>query len=173
MKKALIIIGYDTFRDEEYFIPKKIFEDAGYSVTTVSKQKIAKSKIEGKLVTVDKLFDELDTADEEKSDFVVFVGGPGAQIYFQDKKAHQLAWDFYHAGKLVTAICIAPVILSNASLLVGKRATVWPGAKQELCNGQCIYTPDHVVTDGRIITADGPEAAEKFAETIVKKLAEK
>lgn len=173
MAHILMIIGHDGFRDEEYFEPKQLLEDAGHHVTTTSKQNPAISKIAGKKVQIDILFQELITQGKSAHtyDAIVFVGGPGATTFLEDKQAHQLAWDFYNNGKLVTAICIAPVILANAGLLIGKKATVWPGAKQKLCNGNCIYTPDPVVKDGRIITANGPKAANEFGETITQKLA--
>ena len=174
MSKILIIIGHEGFRDEEYFEPKKVFENAGHQVVTSSKKNPAVSKISKESVKVDVLFGDLVSGDSDYKiqdfDVIVFVGGPGAQTYLEDKDAHKLAWDFYEARKLVAAICLAPVILANAGLLIGKSATVWPGAKADLCAGNCIYRDDEVVTDGRIITADGPEAAKKFAETIVKKL---
>jgi len=173
MKKILMILGADGFRDEEYFEPKQIFEEAGHTVVTCAEKKPAISKIEKKEVEVDVLFEELFQENNDPTqeyDVVLFVGGPGAQVYLEDKKAHQLAWDFYNNGKLVTAICIAPVILANSGLLTGKKATVWEGAKPQLCAGQCLYTPHGVIIDGRIITASGPDVATEFGEAIVEKL---
>lgn len=174
MKKILMIIGHDGFRDEEYFEPKAVFENAGYEITTCSKQNPAISKIERRPVEVDVLWSDLfhdDTDASKDFDALVFVGGPGTETYLHDKNAHKLAWDFYNSGKLVTAICWAPAILANAGLLVGKKATVWPGAKEDLCNGNCIYQENGITVDGRIITASGPEEAEEFARKIVEKLA--
>lgn len=167
MAHILMIIGHEGFRDEEYFEPKEVLESAGHTITTCAKENPAVSKIEQKEVQVDILFDEVT---HEGYDAVAFIGGPGAQTYLKDKKAHQLAWDFYNHGKLVTAICIAPVILANAGLLTGKKATVWSGAKAELCAGQCLYNEHGVIRDGRIITASGPDVATEFGKTIVEKL---
>ena len=174
MAKVLMILGFDGFRDEEYFEPKAVLEAAGHEVITTSKEQVAVSSIDKKEVSVDILFDELFTetgkSKIEDYDAVVFIGGSGAQIYLDDKKAHQLAWDMYNDGKLVTAICIAPVILANAGLLIGKKATVWSGAKPQLCAGNCIYNSHGVITDGRIITASGPDKATEFGEAILAKL---
>jgi len=38
-KKIAMIIAFSNFRDEEYFIPKEIFEEAGFEVKTVSTKK--------------------------------------------------------------------------------------------------------------------------------------
>ncbi|MDP4008680.1 MAG: DJ-1/PfpI family protein [Candidatus Peregrinibacteria bacterium] len=173
MAKILMVIGYDGFRDEEYFEPKVILEAAGHEVITTSKEKIAVSSVEKKEVHVDMLFDELfkeNAKPEEEFDVIAFIGGAGAETYLNDKNAHKLSWDFYNNSKLVAAICLAPVILANAGLLVGKAATVWSGAKPQLCAGHCLYQSSGVITDGRIITASGPDKATEFGEAILAKL---
>jgi protease I len=174
MAKVLLIIAPENFRDEEYFEPKQVLEEAGHEVVTSSKTLKAISTVEKKEVEVDVLFEELFTENGEPKtndyEAIAFIGGAGAQVYIEDKHAHALAWDTYNSGKIVAAICIAPVILAKAGLLIGKRSTVWTGAKQDLCDGHCIYTPDDVVTDGRIITANGPNVATEFGNTIAKKL---
>lgn len=173
MAKILMVIGYDGFRDEEYFEPKAILEAAGHEVITTSKEQIAVSSIEKKEVHVDILFEKLfkeDMKPEEEFDVIAFIGGSGAETYIDDKNAHQLAWDFYNNSKIVAAICLAPVILANAGLLIGKKATVWPGAKAQLCAGHCLYVESGVITDGRVITASGPDKATEFGEVILTKL---
>jgi protease I len=67
----------------------------------------------------------------------------------------------------VGAICIAPVILANAGLLKGKKATVFPDGKEIFQANQVIYTGNQVTIDGRLITGCGPEAAEKFGRELV------
>ncbi|MBT6068354.1 hypothetical protein HOG48_01220 [Candidatus Peregrinibacteria bacterium] len=176
MAKVLLIIAPENFRDEEYFEPKEVLEAARHEVITTSKTLRAISAIEKKEVEVDVLFEELFTADGtskiEDYDAIAFIGGGGAQTYIDDKRAHALAWDTYNSRKIVAAICLAPVILAKAGLLTGKRSTVWSGAKQDLCDGNCIYQSDDVVIDGRIITANGPHAATEFGQAIAEKLSQ-
>jgi protease I len=68
---------------------------------------------------------------------------------------------------------MAPTILSKAGVLRGKRATVFPSAEdiKIVKDGGAQYTGANVETDGRLITADGPQSAERFAEAIGKILA--
>ena len=69
----------------------------------------------------------LDQIDPGAFDAVIFVGGGGSEVYFDDPKAHNIARKAFKAKKLVCAICIAPSILAKAGLLEGRKATVWEG----------------------------------------------
>jgi protease I len=68
----------------------------------------------------------------------------------------------------VSAICLAPVTLANAGLLLGKRATAYPSAEGFLEWKGAIYTGRPVEIAGTIVTASGPEAVEEFARAIAE-----
>lgn len=166
-KNVALIIAEKVFRDEEYLVPKKILESAGVNVITASTttgQAVGKL---GVVVKPDRLIAELEPL---ALDAVIFVGGGGSSQYFNDGTAHHLANHFYQGGKIVGAICIAPVILANAGLLRGKRATVFPDGQPELAAGGALYTGNPVEIDGRLITGNGPEAAELFGRELLKML---
>jgi protease I len=165
-KKVLMVLAPEKFRDEEYFIPRQVLEGYGIKVFTTSNKKEAVSIIEQKKVTVDVLLEDATT----DYDAIIFVGGPGAAGYFNDQIALDLVKDFYEENKVVAAICIAPTILANAGVLKGKKATVWPSESKNLKAKGATYTSQPVTQDGRIITANGPDAAKDFAETIVQAL---
>ncbi|MFC1595973.1 DJ-1/PfpI family protein [Candidatus Margulisiibacteriota bacterium] len=164
---AAIIIAHNGYRDEEYWTPRQIFEQNEIVVTTVSSALTTATGKLGKTVKPDLLITEVNSKDY---DVIVFVGGPGANEYFDDPAAHKLARDFEKLDKLVTAICIAPVILCRAGLLRGRSATVFPSGSAELTAAGVSYTGDELVCDGNIITASGPQAAEVFAREIVRRL---
>ncbi|MDP2907151.1 MAG: DJ-1/PfpI family protein [Nanoarchaeota archaeon] len=165
-KKVLMVLAPEKFRDEEYFIPRQVLERYGIKVFTASNKKEAISVIEQKKVTVDILLENATT----DYDAIIFVGGPGAAGYFNDQTALDLAKDFCEENKVVAAICISPTILANAGILEGKKATVWPSESKNLKAKGATYTSQPVTQDGKIITANGPDAAKDFAETIVKSL---
>ncbi len=165
-KKVLMVLAPEKFRDEEYFIPRQVLEGYGIKVFTTSNKGEAVSIIEQKKVVVDVLLEDATT----DYDAVIFVGGPGAAGYFNDQTALDLVKDFYEENKVIAAICIAPTILANAGILEGKKATVWPSESKNLKAKGATYTSQPVTQDGRIITANGPDAAKDFAETIVKAL---
>ncbi|MCS7131535.1 MAG: DJ-1/PfpI family protein, partial [Hadesarchaea archaeon] len=91
--------------------------------------------------------------------------------YFNDERALSIAKDAAKKGKKVGAICIAPIILANAGVLEGKRATVWNGDFVRMLKERgAKYTGKQVEVDGNIITANGPTAAKEFGRTIAKEL---
>ena len=168
MKTVALVIAAKTFRDEEYQVPKNILERAGFEVITASTTLgLAEGKL-GLKVHPNILLPELAG---KALDALIFVGGSGSSQYFEDKTAHELAWNFYNQGKIVGAICIAPVILANAGLLKDKKATVFPDGIEKLQTGGAVYTGNIVEVDGRIITGCGPEAAEKFGSELLRLLA--
>lgn len=171
-KKIAMIIAFRDFRDEEYFIPKAAFEGAGFEVTTVSGFSGTATGVQGGEAKVDVLLDDLKVDD---FDAVVFSGGTGAAKYLEDERAHRIAREAVEKGKILAALCIAPTILAKAGVLKGKKATVWSGLIDKtpvkiLKEGGAEYLKGPVVVDGRIITANGPAAAEDFAQKIIESL---
>jgi len=169
MKRAVMIIAQEDFRDEELLEPKKILEDAGITVKVASRQKKRASGMLGARVMPDITLDQINVQD---FDAIIFVGGSGASTYWDDKLAHEIASRACSAGKVVGAICIAPVTLARAGLLKGKRATVWSSEAGHLKARGAIYTAKAVEKDGNIITAQGPTAAAEFGSQILKALTE-
>jgi protease I len=166
-KKVLFIIAPENFRDEELLKPKKKLEAAGFETEIAS---IKTGKAVGMLgteVEVEKVVYDLNPEDY---DAIVLVGGIGAKVFFTDEKVQEFLVKAYEKGKIVAAICISPVTLAKAGLLKGKKATVWHTEAKTIESYGAKYTGSDVEVDGRIVTASGPEAAEKFGETLVKLL---
>jgi protease I len=166
-KKVLMIIASDGFRDEELLKPKEIFERNGFEVTVASTSLNTAKGMLGTKIKPDILIQDVNVSDYSA---VVFVGGVGASVYWDDPLAHKLATDAYNRGKIVSAICIAPVTLAKAGLLSSKKATVWEQEKEQLKKYGAIYTGKPVEKDGKIITANGPFSAEEFARAILEEL---
>ncbi|MBW2997137.1 DJ-1/PfpI family protein [Candidatus Woesearchaeota archaeon] len=166
-KKILMIIAPDGFRDEEFLEPKQVFESANAEVTVASKGvKVAKGKL-GATADVDIDISEVDALNY---DAVVFIGGPGTPVYFNDPAAQKIAKDAYSADKVVAAICIAPSILANSGVLKEHKATCFESESENVNKKSAGYTGDLVTVDGKVVTGNGPEAATKFAQEIVKLL---
>lgn len=167
-KKVLLIIAPENFRDEELLHTKEELERAGVATTVASTKKGEVRGMLGARVVPDITLDQVKVDDY---DGIVFVGGSGSAVYFKDKKALLIASEAFKKGKIVGAICIAPVILANAGVLKDKKATVFPGDYvQKITDGGAIYQEKPVVVDGRVITANGPGAAREFGRAIAKAL---
>jgi protease I len=167
VKTVLMLIAPEIFRDEEYAHPKEVLEERGADVVTAS---VAPGPARGKLGMLARAEIALTDADADDYDAVVFVGGAGAEVFFDDTAAHALAREMRVQGKLISAICIAPSILARAGLLQGHRATSFPSRKDDLIAHGAVYTGEPVEIDGSIITANGPEAAYEFGEALADAL---
>jgi protease I len=165
--KILMVVAPKNFRDEELFEPKEILEKAGAQITIASKGVTEAGGMFGGKVIVDK---DLSEVKLDEYDTIVFIGGSGSAIYFNDQTVLGLAKKAYEANKIVGAICIAPSILANAGILEGKKATAFSSEAENLKTKGAQYTGENVTIDGKIITASGPQAAKEFGEEVVKAL---
>lgn len=171
-KKIAMLIAFRDFRDVEYFIPRDIFVGAGAEVVPVSTERGIAVGADGGEVEV-----RISAAEfrVENFDAVVFIGGPGMAKQLDNSEFHRIAKETAENDKVLGAICIAPAILAKAGALQGRKATVWTSpldksAVKILEENEAIFQKDSVVVEGKIITGSGPEAAENFAQAIIKLL---
>lgn len=169
-KKIALVIAHEGFQPTEYGEPRRILEEQGISVTTVSdKDGAAVSKF-GDRVLVDMT---LETCVPQDYDGIFIIGGPGALEHLDRPEVHQLVRAAKTSGKLWGAICISPRILAHAGLLAGHIATGWneDGKLGEiLAQAGARYVPQPCVIDGTLLTADGPAAAVEFGTAIFHNL---
>jgi len=171
-KKIAIIIAFNNFRDEEYFIPKQVLEMEGNKVITVSSQLGKAIGTYGGEVNIDMILEDIKI---NEFDAIIFAGGSGALAYLENKTCWEIAKHAISNKKVLGAICIGPTILARAGVLLNKKATVWSSpldksAIKILKEGGAIFGDNQVVQDGNIITANGPEASRKFGEAIARLL---
>lgn len=167
MKSALLVIAQQVFRDEEYAQPKAVLEAAGIDVVTASQQP---GPAVGKLGLVATADISVVDAVERHWDAVAFIGGAGAAVFFDDCDAHRIARENYLAGHVVGAICIAPSVLAHAGLLEGVTATAFSSQREDLLAHGAHWSDAPVVVAGRIVTANGPSAAQEFGHRLVELL---
>jgi len=167
MSRVLFVIAPRNFRDEELFETKAVLESHHHRCTIASETPGICEGARGRSVSATKAISAVDTRDY---DAVVFVGGPGATVLFDDPAARHVARAMYDEGKTVAAICIAPTVLARAGLLRGKRATSFPSEENELVNGGAQFCERGVVVDGTIVTASGPSEAHAFGVALSREL---
>ncbi len=168
-KKILMIVAPRDFREEEYFIPKEIWENAKFKVETASSALGLAYGKQGRQARVDFLIEQVEIKDYCA---IVLVGGPGARRYLKNLNLRRLLEQAAAASLVLAAICIAPLILASAGILQGKKATVWSSsddqtAVQALAEQGASYLDQSVVVDGRLVTANGPAASREFAQKVL------
>lgn len=167
MKNVLMVVAPEQFRDEELFETQEELTKAGIK-TEIASTKIGDCK--GKLGGHAKATLTIGQVETKNYDAIAFIGGGGSEVYFKNPLAHKLAQQMNHEGKLVSAICIAPVILANAGLLKNKKATVFEDGIEILKNCGARYTGEVVTMDGNIITGNGPRSSKEFGKAVAKKI---
>ena len=166
-KNVLFVIAPNDFRDEELFHPKEEVEKAGIKTTVASLTTDEAKGMMGGTIKPDLTIDDVNMDDY---DAVVFVGGLGSSVYFDNARAHEIAKSFFEKNKVTAAICIAPNTLAQAGVLEGKRVTSYPSVKGDIEAKSGEYTGSDVEADGNVITASGPPAAREFGKKIVEML---
>ena len=118
-------------------------------------------------VTCDYTLDEVDL---DEYDYLVLPGGmPGTTNLRADERVCDAVRAFA-LDKHVAAICAAPSILGELGLLVGRRATCFPGFEDSFPAGT--YAGEKtVVVDGNIITASAMGQALPFALAVLGDIA--
>jgi protease I len=168
--KLLLVVAPEKFRDEELQVPQKVFDE--YEIA----YDVASSRVglcEGMLGASIEATLTIKDANPDVYDGIVIVGGMGAQDYLWGNSSLQgLVRTFFDSGKIVAAICLAPVVLAKAGVLKGREATVFrsPASVGAMKKGGAHLVDIPVVADLDLITANGPQAARAFAEAIVEKL---
>jgi 4-methyl-5(b-hydroxyethyl)-thiazole monophosphate biosynthesis len=101
-------------------------------------------------------------------DMMVLPGGwGGTYALAENARVIELLQEF-KATKVVGAMCAAPFALKKAGVL-GNDYTCYPGAKEEIDHPG--YRDDvKVVTDGNVMTSQGPGTAVCFGLAIVERL---
>ena len=103
-------------------------------------------------------------------DAIVIPGGmPGSTLLRDNKKIIEFYQTMYNSGKLVAAICAAPIVLSAAGITDDKEVTSYPGFDKEI-NCKSYNSEKAVVVDKNVITAQGPAVAILFGYEIVNYL---
>lgn len=164
MKKVAVFLA-EGFEEIEALTVVDIMRRANITCHMIGVEKINVPGAHNIEVKCDKTLDE----NIKDYDLIVLPGGmPGARNLQNNDKVVELVKYFYENGKLVSAICAAPIVLGTAKIIEGKNITSYPGFEDELKG--CNYKEDRVVVDGNIITSRGPATAMEFSYKLLEML---
>ncbi|RLF23402.1 MAG: hypothetical protein DRN15_04290 [Thermoprotei archaeon] len=177
----VMIVLFENYQPRELHPVLKALDREGATIYILAVNKSVGASIEYHMYIMD-IVDKFELY-ADTCDAIVIIGGKG--VYdrvvgiIEDPGVElvgRLCSKFREKGKLVAAICAAPAILAKAGILKGVRATCFPSSElvEILRAHGAIYVDmnaDVVIDDG-IMTAVGPDVADKFAEAIVEYLVE-
>jgi protease I len=165
--EVLMVVPPERFRDEELFDTRGVFEAAGHHVVVASTRVGDCPGSRGGHVYAEESLDAQRAADY---DAIVFVGGGGSKLLWHDEDALRLAREAEDSGKVLGAICLAPVILGNAGVLQGRVATVAGTEARTIEACGATYSGPGVTVDGRVVTGNGPKSSTLFGQRMVELL---
>jgi 4-methyl-5(b-hydroxyethyl)-thiazole monophosphate biosynthesis len=162
MKKVAVLFA-EGFEEIEALTVVDIMRRANVTCHMIGIDKINVLGTHSIQVKCDKTLDN----DIKDYDLIVLPGGmPGAKNLQENKKVIEAVKYFNESGKLVSAICAAPIVLGTANIIENRNITSYPGFEDELKG--CNYKEDRVVVDGNIITSRGPATAMEFAYKLLE-----
>jgi len=189
--KKIAVIAADGFEEIELLGPVWYFKELGAQVDIVAPKYVpfperyglvAPEMAKTHIMAIQYLqpvgwikFDR--TADQIKvSDYdAVFIPG-GAwnpDNLRADKDVIKFIQDFNKTGKLIAAICHAPVVLASADILKGKKLTGYWNIQVDLKNAGGTVLEQSVVTDGNLVTSRHPIDVADFSRAVENWLVKK
>lgn len=158
------------FEDIEALIPLDIMRRAGVDFKTVSiTGDLYVESAHGVSIKADMLIEDADMSD---ADLIMLPGGlPGATNLNAHNGVKKAIIEQNARGKMIGAICAAPMVLGGIGLLQGRRATCYPGFEKFLEGAE--YTHELCTVDGNITTGEGPAAALPYAYTLLAVLTDR
>ena len=158
------VLMADGFEETELIVPVDILRRGGVQVQLVGVGGEYAVSSRGIQIKSDISIDDVQLFQME---MLVLPGGqPGVDHLWENERVRELVSYAASGGKLVAAICAAPLILGRLGVLSGRRATCYPGIEPELKGAACEKAP--VVRDGNLITARGAGAAFDFGFALLE-----
>jgi protease I len=170
--KRILIIASNGFEEAELFVPLERLRGGGCEVKVAapSMASIRATVLDapGRSIAPDLAIAD---AQPEEWDALLIPGGLINPDFLRTQPdAVDLVRGFVRAGRVVGAICHGPWLLVEADAVRGRRVTCWRSIRTDLRNAGAEVVDAPVVTDGRLVTAVGPDDAAAFADAVLEVL---
>lgn len=166
MGKSFVLLA-DGFETIEALTPVDIFHRLGLDIVQVSTTgslQVASSHLVH--VTADCT---LDQADLDQADLIYLPGGfPGYVNLCHNEQVVDLARRQYRSGRLLAAICGAPMVLQVGGIATGSNITCHHSVKDKIKDFNIV--PDRVVVDRNLVTGAGAGLSLQLSITLAAML---
>jgi protease I len=163
-KSVLIVIAPKNFHDDEF---SSTYDSLAHNDVRITVASTDTAPATGMFGTVIKPDIPLEKSNATDFDALIIIGGSGCEQLWDNENLHAIIRNFDSEEKLIAAMCIAPMVLARAGILVDKIVTAYPAVRDEI--GKCCMrcTDAEVEISGNIITCSQPKAAASFAKSII------
>lgn len=167
VRKVVIITG-PGFEDPEVIFPYYRLLEEGFHVDIATSNNLEVKGKHGYHFNPTVKFEKLDAKDY---DSVIIPGGNEAPDRVrQVEQILKFVKNMDKAGKIISSICHGPWVLISAGIMKGRKATCYPGMKDDLINAGARYKKEAVIVDGNIITSDHPRNLGQWMKETLKAL---
>ena len=146
--KKVAILAAPGFEEIELMAPLDILRRLNMDVALAGVQSDKAVSTHEVTVSTDTMLDKLHA---DKLDALILPGGAGSWVLRDTPEVIHLVKKMHEAGKLVAAICAAPIVLAKAGLVRDRNVTAYPAQDvyRELNEaGAHIVKDENVVLDG-------------------------
>ncbi len=160
--RKIVIVLAEGFEETEAVATADVLKRLGFQVSMAGLNSERVRSSAGLTILADLLFRDADLA---QADALVLPGGlPGASHLRSSPEVMDALRFMTEHGKVVAAICAAPIAIERAGLTKGKKVTGYPGSNKDIPGLE--YTGNRVERDGLLVTAKGPGVSFEFAAAI-------
>lgn len=162
MKKVVVFFA-TGFEEVEGLAVVDILRRAGVSVDICSLNGEYVTGSHNITIKSDILIENIDI---DQYQCIVLPGGlPGATNLRDDERIIEFIKSFDEKGKLIAAICAAPIVLERAGIIRDREVTSYPGSLEN--SEKFNYKEEIVVRSENLITSRGPATVLEFAYSIL------
>ncbi|KAL7078131.1 hypothetical protein ACQ4LE_002200 [Meloidogyne hapla] len=169
MTKTALIVGSNGSEDIELIVTSDILRRAGIDVTIAGLQDEKHITLARKaILQVDALFKDIA---EKEFDAVILPGGqPGSDNLAKDERVGKLLQHHEKEGKIVAAICAAPIAFVSHGIAKQGTLTSYPSVKEKITSAGYNYSEEKVCVWNNVVTSRGPGTAFDFGLKLVELL---
>lgn len=163
MKKILMITGKD-YDDSEVLYPYYRLTEEGYTVDVASAEK---GEVAGKYhfkINANLTFGNVNTSDYAG---LMLPGGKAPERIRLIDRVCEIVREFERDKKPIAAICHGQQLLISADVLKGKKATCYPGIRDDLKNAGALYEDSCAVVCDNLVTSRRPEDLPYFMKAFI------
>ena len=163
----ILIMTENKSEDTEVLYPYYRLQEAGFEVEVAA---LTRKTVDLKFHLTVEATKAIDECRAEDYAGLVLPGGSAPEKVRLNENALKIVREMNAAGKPICAICHGPQTLISADVLRGRKATCYPGVRDDLKNAGALYEDAPVVVDGNLVTSRRPEDLPAFMREYMKLL---